>query len=765
MTPAEPSKPEASNGTALPVGPVSGNGHLTNGHLTNGHLTNGHLTNGHAVSYLAVERAGLPTPAAFAPPANALNAINLLRAFRRRWALATFLGLFLAAIVGVVTWYFVPPSKYTVRTVLRVHSKAPYIVFPTSNDDFATYQRNQAALVKHRFTLTRALRDPQIANLSIVTEQPKPVEWLEQELMVDFQISPEFLRISMSGDKPDEMIKLLDAIREAYFAEFVNVEEDRNRARLEELKSIAKHYEDLINEKKRVKQALAEQSGSGNAANLQLKHKFALEMLASAQKELLEKERDIRAAQVELAAAKANQKRLEELKVSPQTVDDQLRKTPVMEQLFAKRDRIKALMEDARVRASDAAALERQLSKHKPALEEAEREIKLASERLRPEIEQAIRDQTKREILGRTAALEERLTVLVAHRKMLADLVENQRKSSDFINTSALKQEDILDEVSEQAATIELEMKAPARIVKVEPAAVASSPDSSRPYKFAGMAAAGTLALAMLLVSLREFHSKKIDTADEVALGLGVRVMGALPQMPGRRNLLGMQGLTMAHWQSLLTESVDATRTMLMHAAKTEGTRVIMVTSAMSGEGKTSLASHLATSLARAKRKTLLIDCDLRRPAIHRLLDIPAGPGFCELLRGEAELLEVVRETSVEGLSVMAAGRCSPLTLQALTQDGTHTLFEKLREQYEFVIIDTSPILAVADSLLLGQHVDGVLFAILRDVSRLDKVYAAYQKLTMLGIKVLGVVVNGASADVYGTGYHHYYTALQEAGR
>ena len=96
------------------------------------------------------------------------------------------------------------------------------------------------------------------------------------------------------------------------------------------------------------------------------------------------------------------------------------------------------------------------------------------------------------------------------------------------------------------------------------------------------------------------------------------------------------------YWQNLLLESVDATRTMLVHAARTGSHRVVMITSAVGGEGKTSLSSYLATSLARSGLRTLLVDADLRSPSIHRLFDLPVAPGLSELLRGEVDLADAI---------------------------------------------------------------------------------------------------------------------------
>src|SRR5207247_1833903 len=140
--------------------------------------------------------------------------------------------------------------------------------------------------------------------------------------------------------------------------------------------------------------------------------------------------------------------------------------------------------------------------------------------------------------------------------------------------------------------------------------------------------------------------------------------------------------------------------------------------------GKTSLASQLAASLARAWRKTLLVDGDLRNPAAHRLFDLPLEPGLSEVLRGEVNVTDAVKPTSLSRLWLMSAGHWDAHAVQALAQDGVGTMFEQLKEQYDFIVVDSCPVLPVADSLLLAQHVDGVIFSILRDVSRMPSVHA-----------------------------------------
>jgi len=199
----------------------------------------------------------------------------------------------------------------------------------------------------------------------------------------------------------------------------------------------------------------------------------------------------------------------------------------------------------------------------------------------------------------------------------------------------------------------------------------------------------------------------------------------------------------------LLVESVDATRTMLLHASRAESVRVVMVTSAVKGEGKTSLACHLAASLARAGRKTLLIDCDMRCPAAHRLFAVTPLPGVCEYLRGDCKIEDAIKATAAAGLDVIPAGKYDPMALQAIAQEGLRDLFNEAKTRYDFIVVDSAPVLAVADSQLICQQVDGVILSVLRDVSRLPRVYAAYERLAGLGAKVLGAVVSGVRSETY----------------
>jgi Mrp family chromosome partitioning ATPase len=132
------------------------------------------------------------------------------------------------------------------------------------------------------------------------------------------------------------------------------------------------------------------------------------------------------------------------------------------------------------------------------------------------------------------------------------------------------------------------------------------------------------------------------------------------------------------------------------------------------------------------------------------MFEMPLQPGFSEVLLGEIDAADAVQATPVPGLSLLTAGQWDREVLRCLSREGAPEIFDKLKLEYDFIVVDSHPVLEATDSLLLGQHVDGVLLSVLRDVSRSPRVYTASQRLATLGVRLLGAVVNGADAeDVY----------------
>jgi polysaccharide biosynthesis transport protein len=239
-------------------------------------------------------------------------------------------------------------------------------------------------------------------------------------------------------------------------------------------------------------------------------------------------------------------------------------------------------------------------------------------------------------------------------------------------------------------------------------------------------------------LALLEFRRRRLNSPSDVDEGLGIRVLGVLPPVASRK-AMAPGSLTAAQ----LSESIDNVRATLMHDSTSRPRQIVLVSSPSSMEGSTTVASHLALSLTRAGRRTLLVDGDLRDPSLHKLFAMPLEDGVCEVLRSEIETSDAIRPTNTEGLWLMTAGICDMDAIHALATDQLQPIFEKLRAEFDFVIIDGAPVLGLSDSLSIGQYVDGAILTVLRDHSGVRNIHQASELLKSLGIRLIGCVVNG----------------------
>jgi capsular exopolysaccharide synthesis family protein len=719
----------------------------------------------HPVDPVVVE--GTPSPALLSP---APTIVTLLWALRRRWVLAASLGALSAASAFAVGW-FATPTRYTAKALLDVAANPPKVIFNTNEnriDPFHTFQKKQLALVRSRPVVAAALRQPKVAELSAVREQLDPVEWLEQRVQGDYSVAPEILRISMTGDRPQELVVLVDAVTEAYLQEIVNKEHKRRLERLDQLKELYNTHEDTLRRKRQALRDLAASAGSGDAKTLALKHRFAIEQLALAEKELMDVQSHLRKVRVEVADLLAKRNGPDDLSVPESAVEEQVKRDPLVQQYVKQAADLEEFV-DGLKRVTARGDGEPALRKAHKDLEAARAALTARRAEARPQVVAELRQRARDDAGAMLIQLQGRTTLLVEHEKVLGEVVDRLRKETQSMNQSGLslgslqddipRAENLVKTVAAELDALNVELQAPPRITLLETAALSPMEARKRRLMVSGGAALAALALVLGGISWWEFRSRRVNTVDEVVHGLGVNLIGAVPCVPDRaqHSLVRLSAPRDGYWRNVLTESVNAIRTMLLHAAGTGALRVVMVTSATGGEGKTSLSSHLAISLARAGRRTLLVDTDLRRPAVHRVFDLAVSPGLSELLCDQADSVEAIQPGPVGGLWVLPAGRATGPAIQALAQGRIPAVFDRLREQFDIIVVDSCPVLPVADALQVAQHVDGVIFTLLREVSRLPQVYAGYQRLSSLGVRMLGIVVNGAGGEAYGSSYSDYY--------
>ncbi|MCV2491118.1 polysaccharide biosynthesis tyrosine autokinase [Geodermatophilus sp. YIM 151500] len=199
-----------------------------------------------------------------------------------------------------------------------------------------------------------------------------------------------------------------------------------------------------------------------------------------------------------------------------------------------------------------------------------------------------------------------------------------------------------------------------------------------------------------------------------------------------------------------------------------EPPKVIMVSSALPSEGKTTVVVNLALALAEAGRRVTVVEADLRRPRVSRYLGLVGGVGLTNILAGSADVEEVTQYYGEDGLAVIAAGPTPPNPSQLVASTSMAELLEKLRASNDFVLVDSPPILPVADTTGLSVLVDGVLLCVRYGNTRTDQLQQASAMLERVGAKTLGVILNivpprAEVASAFGHGY--VYDAEASADR
>lgn len=236
----------------------------------------------------------------------------------------------------------------------------------------------------------------------------------------------------------------------------------------------------------------------------------------------------------------------------------------------------------------------------------------------------------------------------------------------------------------------------------------------------------------------------------------------ASPTVPAPQGARAADLVVFREPKSMVAEAFRSMRTAVLFSTPNAPPRVLVVTSAAASEGKTSTSLNLASTLAASGSRTLLIDADLRRPSCHRAFGIANDTGLSRYLAGQVEFDEVVRPLDVPNLAFVPAGPTPPNPAELVGSERMRETLEKLRDEYDFVIVDSPPTLPVTDAVLLGREADGVVLVVKGNDTPRELVKRARDQLQQAGVHILGALVNnvhGGWGSLYGYGryYGGYY--------
>ena len=685
------------------------------------------------------------------PLAGGIDYRRAWHAFRRRWLPATALALALASIAGILTWVFLPKGFESVAW-LRVRDKSGMFGVGGGRDnaEYEAYRKTQVQLIKSPFVLTSALRRPGISSLSTLSAEDDPVGYLMRNIQVSAPMESEVVQVRMRGEDAKEVTQIVNAVAQAYLSDVVNKEKSERLNRRDTLERKYKENMAEVRSSLDTYNNLAKSLGTADTAEVATQRSLLLDHLGTLRAQLNQTQRDLTLIDAELAIMDAKDRGEISLEqsVPEETVDAMLLRDP---QFAEFRERLSAIEESMAYQAERSAR-----GGNDPAVKRLEamrdammRRLEDRKEELRPQIvAQLAMDSTNR----RTGAAAESPVVLRMRREILAQQLEQTTKDFDKVASEvktlgaanadlmARKQEieqlmKVTDQMGVQLNATEIDVNMPNRVELIEEASVPEGSDELFRSMLSALAALGGFVLGGGSVVLFEYLRDRVSIPEEVSQRVGLRVIGTVPQISRSRKRAN---------DGHVAECVDGIRAVISQTGR-EAPKVILVTSAVEHEGKTTFAAQLAASLARSGKRTLLLDGDLRHPNAHLALGLDLRAGLPELLRGEISPDEAVQPTAIDGLFAVTGGVCDYAAITALSRPETAALIKSLRDSFDHVVIDAGPVLAFADVLLLGQLSDLAIVATMRDVSRMPQVTSAVDRLRSVGIRVLGTVVNGVS--------------------
>ena len=262
---------------------------------------------------------------------------------------------------------------------------------------------------------------------------------------------------------------------------------------------------------------------------------------------------------------------------------------------------------------------------------------------------------------------------------------------------------------------------------------------------------------------LLELADRSYRNPDEISADLGMPIIGHLPLVTIARTdredeheHVDSSIITLHQTNSPMSEAFRGMRTAMFFACQQGGVKVIQVTSPVPGDGKSTVAANIAVSIAQSGRKVCLVDCDFRRPRVAKMFGLKDEIGLSQVIAGKATLDEAIQETSIENFYSITCGRKPSNPAELLSSELVGTLMGELRSRFDYVIVDTPPMLAVSDPANVATHVDGVILAIRLRRNLKPIASRAAQMLHAINANMLGVVVNGIGITGQNNSYGGY---------
>jgi polysaccharide biosynthesis transport protein len=724
-----------------------------------------------------------------APPEQGLSAQFVLCALRRWWMVAAPIGLLLA-VVGGATVYLLFEPVYEAAAWFRIEERTPFLAFETKDEGRSKlFFQTQIETIRSPLVVGPVIKRPEIARLPEIVKQPNKVAWLAKQIRVMSVGESELFRILYAGPDPTGAANVVSAVTESYFKLRDQSDSERNQRIIDLLgQEQGKRSREVLRLRDNVRDLAKDATGNTpfpgklNADSPQKNPLADLEgRLIAAQVDRTVLEARIKATEEELEARrKEGNSSAEEEGVLASRQEGAYRDAmadKIVEDSEEVRQQ-KALIADKRSRLMDT---EEKSAKGKNAvayvrLADEIRGDEQALDQLRGELRLRARREAELAIIAKRVAtgtdqIERRREELAKMRsdreayrvmeQMLKDRYDEQRKNIERSSGDTLelgfkldeltRAEKVFELIAQRALQLQTERGAPARVTLMQPAEPPGAPVEWFPFRNMAMVVMACLCLPFGLAIFWERVLGRVGDPRQLEQQSKLAVLGEIAHLPVRTGVVrGSASARIQHEVRLFEESIDSLCTSLTLSRELGEMRVLVVTSAANREGKTSVVSQLALSFTRATGKPLLlIDGDMRCPDIHNVFDVPLEPGLTKVLEGQCSLEEAIVTSWNDLVHLLPAGRLEASPHALLGNGAWAALLAKIPSYYRYVLIDTPPVLAASEALVLAKAADASLVCVMRDVSRVDQIRKVLDRLVAAGSRPVGLVLNGVSTRDY----------------
>ena len=701
--------------------------------------------------------------------------LRVLTYLRLHWLMILFCGSLLGTAGAFAAWELLA-SKYESYAMLQV-SSVPTALANHNNPnqartDFSTYVKTTAALIKSEFVLNAALRD--IKDLPTIKAQSDPIKYLDEELQVTWQDGSEVIRITFKSGEPQDAKKIVDAVQNAFIKEVIEKEVKEKQLFLKKVEDAQVDMKRILENgqtKKPAPGAVVPAGGAGGAVApgaaapgmlptdimYRIEPRILINKLASLQQEV---ERLPLTIAVYQRREEVLKKKLHELRDAP---------IPKATQDMIDKDQdvivAKIRMTNARTRwqfqanAGDpnaAAVLEL-----KTAFEAAQKryeEVKQDklntldglqrlenAKRIAVELEDVISFIQKHQEQLSTAK-----GLLAEAKKQLAELPMPADRAGGLLaagfsekeytpaQTALMGADSIYSKLISQYYLTQMELNSPPRVRILQAASHPTQKDMKK--QVLGTAFAGIMGFVLIAMGIVGYEtvSRRVSSLADVKGSVPSPIVGVIPAQPGEA--MGRDPAKRA----AANEAIDKLRAYVSQTWLSRGATAIAVTSPIGDEGKAFASFGLASSLAQAGYKTLLVDFDLREPALHTYAGVPNLAGVCELLRAETDMRSAVQFLP-SGLHLLPAGKWSDEARKAATGEKLESLMAKLKEPYDCIVLHGHALLTAAESVEVARRCEVVLVCARYRETAMPLLKRAAERVATMEIPFTGVVYVGAS--------------------